>query len=219
VSVLGTCCAAPDALGLEDYLLDNPPELQELALTIYRGLARGDAVDLEAVAAGYGSAIAEIRKLVRRFPSSAIEHDPSGRIVAFFGLSLAPTRHRLELAGRTLFTWCAFDALFLPQVLRSPARVRSNCPASGVDIEIELSPEAILRHRPAGVVMSVVHPGGDNRHNDLRGAFCRHVHFLRDRSAYEDWRSERSGTGCVALAEAHAMGRRRNADRFRDIGL
>jgi alkylmercury lyase len=60
--------------------------------------------------------------------------DEEGRVVGFMGLSVvAFGEHRIELGGRTLTAWCAWDALFLPELLGEAAgfapAVRS--PASG----------------------------------------------------------------------------------------
>ena len=41
--------------------------------------------------------------------------------------------HRFEVAGRTLYTWCAWDSLFLPQILGQEAEVESTCPLTAAE--------------------------------------------------------------------------------------
>ncbi len=36
----------------------------------------------------------------------------------YWGLAIAETKHRLEVDGRALYTWCAWDSLFLPEILQ-----------------------------------------------------------------------------------------------------
>src|SRR2546422_6561781 len=49
--------------------------------------------------------------------------DDEGRVLGFGGLAAAPMHHRLEVDGRTLWTWCAWDSLFIPEILGKRARV------------------------------------------------------------------------------------------------
>ncbi len=74
-------------------------------------LARGKPTSPEEIAAASGKPPEEVRAALDRFPST--EWDEQGRVVGL-GLTLHLTPHRLELEGRTLFAWCALDALLFP---------------------------------------------------------------------------------------------------------
>jgi alkylmercury lyase len=39
--------------------------------------------------------------------------------------------HRFEINGLTLWTWCAWDSLFIPEILAQTARVASRDPETG----------------------------------------------------------------------------------------
>ncbi|MGH7575101.1 MAG: organomercurial lyase [Longimicrobiales bacterium] len=39
--------------------------------------------------------------------------------------------HRFEIDARTLGTWCAWDSLFIPELLGEAARVQSTDPETG----------------------------------------------------------------------------------------
>src|SRR3989442_9036358 len=40
--------------------------------------------------------------------------DKQGRIIGFGGLAVREMPHRFKVDGRTLYTWCAWDSLFIP---------------------------------------------------------------------------------------------------------
>ncbi|MHB1834417.1 MAG: organomercurial lyase [Solirubrobacteraceae bacterium] len=53
---------------------------------------------------------------VGRWPR--VFRDGDGRVVGFMGLSVVEFGgHRIELDGRRLTAWCAWDTLFLPGLL------------------------------------------------------------------------------------------------------
>lgn len=73
-----------------------------------------------------------------------MHRDHDGAVVAFSGLSLRPTKHRLAVAGRQLFTWCAWDTLFLPELLDQPAEVGSTCPVTGAPVRLRVDDGGII---------------------------------------------------------------------------
>ena len=79
-------------------------------------LVRGRAARLRRTAA----------ELVRR-GRAELDHD--GRLVGVHGLTLRPTRHAFAHAGRTHWTWCAFDSVGIPAALDIDAEARTTCPA------------------------------------------------------------------------------------------
>ena len=84
---------------------------------------------LALLARGKPASPEEVRAALDRFPS--VDWDEQGRVVGL-GLTLQLTPHRLEVEGRTLFAWCALDALLFPVLLRQPASIesRAGAPAS-----------------------------------------------------------------------------------------
>src|SRR5207237_2560789 len=84
------------------------PDEQELALALYRQLARGEPVSAGALAAELGVDHATL--------AAALEHWPGGfrdegrRVLGVWGLAIGEMPHRFSVAGRRLFPWCAWDA-------------------------------------------------------------------------------------------------------------
>ena len=70
--------------------------------------------------------------------------DNQGRVVGFGGLAAAPMHHRFEVEGRELSTWCAWDSLFIPEILGRPARIASPDPENGETVRLVVTPERIV---------------------------------------------------------------------------
>ena len=114
---------------------DDPP----IALALLRALAAGHPVPDTELAAATGRDQAQVTTGLARWPN--IHRDERGRVIAFSGLSLRPTAHRFEVGECELFTWCAWDTLFLPALLDQPAVARSRCPATGAGVRLTVEPE------------------------------------------------------------------------------
>jgi alkylmercury lyase len=197
----------------------NPPEMQQLSIALYRLLGRGAPATREELAAAAGLQLDRIEPFLREFLPSAVVIDDRGAVLAFGGLSLAPTHHRVVMGGTTLYTWCAFDALFLPEILGKSATLVTHCPASGAELTVELAPGAVRAARPSGCVVSIVTPDTKACCDNLRKAFCDHVNLFKDEQAFRAWSRDRREVGCVTLEEAQIFARQRNALRYRDIDL
>ena len=180
-----------------------------LALSLLRALAEGSPVSTEALARRSGMSQELVAERLAAWPT--IEHDEDDRIVAFTGLSLRPTTHTFCLGDRELFTWCAWDALFLPELLERTAHVQSTCPATGRRISLTVTPETVVDVTPAEAVVSMVHPRSAH---DIRSAFCCHVNFFASADAGRTWTASHAGGALLSVADAHELGRRTNARFF-----
>jgi alkylmercury lyase len=179
---------------------DDPP----LALALLLALADGKPIADSQFAATTGRDQDQVTAAFMRWPN--VQRDEQGRVIAFSGLSLRPTAHRFELAGRDLFTWCAWDTLFLPAVLDQPARVRSHCPVTGAEVRLTVEPDRVRDRHPEALRVSFP-PGTAVSTADITGSFCCHVHFLAGPNATERWLRDRPGTTALTLDEAFELGR------------
>lgn len=202
----------------QNYLEENPPELQRLIITLYRLMLGGEAVEMRALARALEQEEAGVRDLLKLVPEAAYDLGDDGRITAFIGLSSVPTRHRLITNRAILYTWCAFDALFLPDLLGIAAEIESLCPAGGGTIRIRLDAGRLERATPSEPVLSLVTPDRKAFAKDLRGEFCCHVNFFANRDLFTKWAGGKAQMGAVSLPEALRLANQRNADRFPDIG-
>ena len=174
-----------------DGLLDRRDERIALALSWL--LAEGEPVSKEHLAERSGVSAARVDGWLR---GARVERDEDGRVVAFQGLSLQPTRHVLEVDGRTLYAWCAGDTLMIHDLLRRPTQVRSTDPITGTPVSLALENGRLRQAEPRTAVLSMVRP--DVPIEDLLGeevvpAACGPINFFA---------SEESGLAFTARVDA-----------------
>ncbi len=179
---------------------DNAP----LALTLLAELAQGAAVDVARLARAAGRHEPQVRDTLARWPN--VQYDDHGQVIAFGGLSVVPTPHRFVIGDHALYTWCAWDTLFLPALLGREARGQSGCPVTGTDIRLTVAPNSVRGSAPEDLWVSFP-PPRDTSTADITGSFCCHVRFLAGAAAAERWRSGRDGGLTLSLADAFALGR------------
>lgn len=165
-------------------------------------LVNGEPVDPARVAERAGIPVGDIVDFLQRSPS---EWDSEGRLVGY-GLTLRPTRHRFEVGGRTLYTWCAPDTLAFPVLLNVPARVESPCFATDEPIRLELAPDGVRAVEPEGAVVSVVTPAIDLP--DLRHQLCHNQHFFRSAEAAADWKAAHPDGMLLSVSDGFELMRR-----------
>ena len=178
---------------------------QRVLLGLYRLLAQGSPVSLEELSATLGLDSAAVQKVIAAVAPSRLQYDGKGKIIAFAGLSQVPAPHRFSFGGRALFTWCAFDALFLPEILGGPARVTSNCPVTEAEIRLTVTLDGPEEVAPRETAMSFVMPGTETCHTDLRGVFCNRVNFLASGQAADAWLA-RNPDAATSPMEANNIG-------------
>ena len=189
-------------------------EEQELALSLYRLLANGDPVDRDRLATRTGVAPEHVTELLGALPGVYLD-DREG-VIGFWGLTIRPMAHRLLVDDRVLYAWCAWDTLFLPELIGKPAQVKSTCPTTGDAISLSVDGNQVTGVAPDSTVLSFLHRDHPFDANAI-ATFCRYVHFFADRGAAEQWTSEHDGTFVISLADGAEIARLANAARFPTI--
>ena len=164
-------------------------------------LARGKPASPEKIAAASGMSPEEVRAALDRFPST--EWDEQGRVVGL-GLTLQLTPHRLELEGRTLFAWCALDALLSPILLERPASIESPCRGTGDPVHFEVTPAGIEAVEPPSAVVSIVAA------RDLatfRRVSCNNAHFFSSPEAASCWLEKHPEATILSVEDTFRLGR------------
>ncbi len=174
-----------------------------LARALLRLLVRAEPVTDIELADTVGRRRQEIRAVLRSWPN--VHRDERGRVVAFSGLSLSPTEHRFEVDGQRLFTWCAWDPLFLPSLLGAPASVESLCPITRARVQVRVTADGITHAEPADVWVSFP-PADATSTADIVRSFCCHVHFIAGQAAAEQWLRGNAGGRVLRLADAFEVG-------------
>lgn len=192
---------------------DFDEEQQRVALEVYRAVAEGSPAPASDVAERASVEVDRVEQLLATWPGVYLDGD--GSVIGFWGLAinkLSPT-HRLEVDGRELFAWCAWDTLFLPAVLDATANVESVCPTTGDVVSLDVSPDRVLEVSHPDAVMSFLLPDLDFD-ADVIQSFCHFVHFFASREAGEAWSASHPGTFLLSLDKAFELGRLVNALNF-----
>jgi hypothetical protein len=141
-------------------------ELGRIAAAAISELATGEPVEVARLAAAVQLPVDAVDAFLRRSPA---EFDRQGRLVGL-GLTLRRTAHRLELSGRSLYTWCAGDTLMVPILLGEPARIESPCFATGEIVSVELDADPVHSVTPGTAVVSIVTPDIEQDDSDRTSA-------------------------------------------------
>lgn len=163
------------------------------------------AADVERFAAAASVPAARAHAFLR----TVTERDDDDNIVGALGLSLGKHPHKFTVDDVDLTTWCALDALFLPHIIRKPARVVSKSPASGAPVGLIVTPDGV-RDADEQAVVSLVDLDAvdvDVRSTEsIMMTFCRNIHFFPNRAEGEHWAAGRSGVTIATLDDAFAHG-------------
>lgn len=86
---------------------------------------------LDATVVATGLAEIEAKGMLRR--------DERGDIIGIAGITIEPTRHRIEIGDTIRWTWCALDAVGIIGALGRGGRFTTSVPDTGQQVEIEFS--------------------------------------------------------------------------------
>ena len=165
-------------------------------------LAEGHAVSPARIAEALRRSPEEVETILRQMPS--IEIDEDGNVVGA-GLTLRPTPHHFTIDDRTMFTWCALDALMFPGLLGQSVQVESPCVTTGIPVRVTVTLGGVGQVEPSEAVVSLVAPGASA---DIRRSFCDYVNFFSSSEVASAWLSEHPGATTLPVKEAYQLGRR-----------
>lgn len=191
---------------------------KQLSLKLYRVLAGGQPASREILAQRLGLAVETVNQVLEAWPG--VFFDQQQRVVGYWGLSLPvayDSPHKLTIDGQRLSAWCAWDTLFLPQLIGKAATVESTSPLSGCIVRLTVTPEGVEQVNPADAQMSFLLPDAAATQKDIVGKFCHFVHFFASREAGESWIRRHDGTFLLTIDEGFAVARRKNLAQYGDV--
>jgi len=194
-------------------------EERRLGLAIYGHLAEGAPVLESTLATALGMPLGAVAELLGHPNLNSLTYrDPAGRIVGFGGLAVREMPHRFQVRGRMLYTWCAWDSLFIPVILGVEARVESAAPGGGGRVCLSVAPERVTHLEPRGAVMSFLLPSAQTFQADALKAiasFCHYIFFFPDRHTAAAWTGADPETTVISVSDAFELGRLMVAERWR----
>jgi len=190
---------------------------QRLSLELYRLLAEGQPVPRYKLAQRLGSAVETVSLTLDGWPG--VFSDEQRRVVGYWGLAIPATYaspHRMTIGGQSLSAWCAWDTLFLPQLLGQTAEIESANPG-GFKVYLTVTPEHVEHIDPVGIHMSFLLPDMAEVRKDVMSALCHFVHFFPSHEAGQSWAARHSGTFLLSIDDAHDLARQKNQAQYRDV--
>jgi alkylmercury lyase len=184
---------------------------QRVAVALLRLLAEGVPVPRARLAEHVGLPSAQVATILAGWPW--VFFDDQQRVLAFWGLALRETPHHFDVGGRRLYTWCAWDTLFLPPLLGTTAQVASSCPVTGETIRLTVGPEGVTAVSPPTAVLSFLRPEGRFDEHVIQ-SFCHFLLFFASETAVRTWTATHPGTFVLSIDEGLTLGRLRNEGTF-----
>ncbi len=191
------------------------PKLDSLeklvSLELYRLLAAGQPVPRSSLAEKVGAPIERINQILENWPG--VYSDSKGQVVGYWGLAISEaftSPQTLTMEGQSLSAWCAWDTLFLPQLLGKNATIEATSPPPGGKVTLTVTPERVEKVVPAEACMSFLLPDVAAVRKDVVTALCHFVYFFTARRNGESWVQQHKGTFLLSMEEAYALARRKN---------
>jgi len=191
-------------------------EEQRIGIALLRELAKGEPVSASRLQDALDMRPGEVEKVLRGSALKPFVYwGDDGRVEGFWGLATRPTHHHLTIDGRTLWTWCAQDSLFLPELLGETAVVDSSDPETREPVHLTISPKRV-EAEPEGVVLSITRADTADLSSAARiiATACHFIFFFASRNSGERWVAAHPQTELLSLEEAIEFGRRQNERVF-----
>ncbi len=189
-----------------------------MSLDLYRLLAEGQPVPRAALAEPLEVSVEAVNRTLDSWPG--VFSDAERRIVGYWGLSIPGaynSPHTLRMNGRTLSAWCAWDTLFLPELVDQTAEIESTSPGNTGIVRLTITPQQVERVEPVAAQMSVLVPDAKEMQKNVVTSFCHFVHFFPSRQTAESWTAKHAGTFLLSIHEAHILAHLKNEAQYRDV--
>jgi alkylmercury lyase len=178
-------------------------EQEKLCLPILHRVSRGKPLPKATLSTSLEISQDELEQRLMRLPDT--EFDQEGNIVGW-GVTLVPTRHRFQIDGKFLYTWCAFDTVLFPPTLGETAQVHSTCPATGQPITFVATPSGVVKElTPVSAIMSLIVPA--ERSECVRATFCEQSLFFRSELAAAGFLATHPEALILSIEEAAHVGK------------
>lgn len=192
------------------------PEEQRVTIQLYRLLAEGKPVSHQEIAESLNYPVEKINSIIDHWFGIGIHHNDDKNVIGFWGLALKKMPHRFEVDGIMLYTWCAWDTLFIPEILQKTAKVESVDPITKEKVRLTVTPEGITNIDPVGAVMSCVKPEHTIMDKNVITSFCHYIFFFTSEESGAEWISQHENAALISMDEASILAKRKNELQFPD---
>ena len=161
-------------------------------------LARGTPLAVADVARSAGVPVEQIESAVR---FGRCKRDAAGRLTDLYGMTLAPTLHRLEVENRIVYGCCALWTHVIPMLVEQVVRIESVDPVRRELIRLTISPNGVQAVEPVHSMATLVNTTREAVATDVGAAFCGHVRHFVSRESAEQFAEQNPTRTVVGLGE------------------
>ncbi len=202
----------------EEFINLNP-EQQQISIQTYRLLVKGEPLSAEQIGAALNLSVEAVKETLNH-QTGGVFYDESDRIIGYLGLTPNEMAFRFEVEGQKMFTWCAWDALFIPELIGQTAHVESICPITKDTIRLKVTPSGVTEVNPTSAVMSYVETEADNLRADVIKSFCHNVLFFSSEEAGSQWIKDQEGMySLFSIEDAFRLGQVKNQIQYKEALL
>ncbi|GMR16882.1 MAG: organomercurial lyase MerB [Gammaproteobacteria bacterium] len=201
---------------ISDYFVQAFPAItrdeQTLALILYRLLSLGKHVNVLQIQTETDLTTSIIEQALHDWPDILFDDDQ--QVIGFWGITVQPMTHRMVVDDHVCYAWCAWDTLFIPELLNKVVKVESRCPVTNNNIELIVSPTHAESANGKPLYLSFLQPDMDKLNDDITSNFCHFVYFFDSKQIAEQWLAEHPSTFLLTLDEAFKIAKQVNNKRF-----
>lgn len=198
---------------LQRLLPPIPKNQQKLAVETYRFLSeKASPISFQDLAKSSNHTDIEVENILTSWPDLRLNGE--GNIEAFAGLSTKETPHQITINSKKLYTWCAWDTLFIPALLGVQAQIQSTCPVTNSSLEFEILGYELIKRPTEQAVLSFVMPSSDFCLNNVQSQFCCHIHFFKNIEVAKLWQQDNPESLLMSIEAGIELGRMQNEIRY-----
>ncbi len=202
--------------GLIDLLPQLNKDCRDLSQLLYFELVKGKAVTLQHLKSISGYSEARLITLLSQL--NYLHYNDDRAIVAYRGITLMPTQYRIEIDFFTektvVFTWCAFDSLFLADLLKQNLTIFAECPTCHQAIKLALANNKTFDSTKYPLYMSFILPSRDSYNQDLVNSFCDNIHFFCNEICVVNAPNKLTYIQFFSISDAMKIAKQRNKAYF-----
>ena len=169
------------------------PAIQVTSALIKLSGAGERPVEVEQLAAASDRSVGETLALARQFLKVRVQDALIHLDLSAVGTSV---RYRLQIGARTIDAGgCAPDIVWTALLAGTPIHAEATCPATGIPIRVDLTPDGVERVEPPSTVITMISPlapqlqqlsGKEQAEADV----CSQQPFFASAEAAADWQAQ-----------------------------
>jgi len=203
---------------ISDFFIAAFPKMdhteQVLARTVYQQLSLGEPLHQEHLAELLEQAPDTVREKLKKWGS--VFYNEANDIIGFLGITVNETPHHMLMNEKKCYAWCAWDTLFIPELIGATVQITSVCATTNEIIILTVSPQSI-HPTQTDIWVSFLLPDKKSVQENVSTSFCHFVHFFNSKEAGETWTNQHNNIFLLSLNEAFEVGKKVNAARFSTV--